>query len=107
MFLGNVPLAMVCTLDCGAVVTKTMQRRDFDLHAMDWSESKADPGGIELNMFFSRWIGLSHKVGIVLDDPLEIQAPEEDVEAAFGTPGAWARQFPAKYVFKRSKPALS
>ncbi len=107
IFLGNAPLAMVCTPDSGADVTETLQRSYFDLHAMDWSEAEADPGGIEFNLPLSRWIDLFLKVGLVLDEYLEIQAPEGDVDNAFGTPRAWARQFPAEHVFKLSKPARS
>lgn len=106
VFLGNAPLAMVCTPDSGDAVTETLQRSYFHLHTLNWSNAAVDPGGVEFNLPFSKWIGLFNEVGLVLDDYLEIQAPERGAADAFGTSMEWARQFPAEHVFKLSKPAL-
>ena len=64
VFLGNAPLAMVCSpLDGSAPVTERLERDYFGLHRIDWRDAVDDPGGIEFNLPVSVWFRLFRDTG--------------------------------------------
>ncbi|MGI8457308.1 MAG: class I SAM-dependent methyltransferase [Propionibacteriaceae bacterium] len=104
VFLGNHPLAMVCSPVDGSVpVTDRLERGYFDLGRLDWREAVDEPGGIEFNLPISSWIRLFHDIGFDVVDYIEVRAPE----SATGTPGTvtadWARRFPSEQVWRLRK----
>ena len=64
VFLGNHPLAMVCSpIDGSLPVTERLERPYFDLGRLDWRDAVDEPGGIEFNLPISSWMRLFHDIG--------------------------------------------
>ena len=99
VFLGDTPLAALCTPPSGEACEPRLHRSYFDLHRLDWTRAEVDPGGIEFNLPISGWFRLFKKTGFEVLDYLEIQAPEGSPER-FGVPGKWAHRWPAEQVWK-------
>ena len=100
-FLGNHPLAMICTAPAGdEPVGTTLQRDYFGLERLDWRDAAEDPGGIEFNLPLSGWMRLFREVGFEVLDYLELQAPLDAQGDQFWTPATWARRFPSEQVWK-------
>ena len=99
VFLGNTPLAMMCTPPSGDACTPTLHRNYFDLYRFDWRQAEVEPGGIEFNLPVSGWLRLFRETGFEVLDYLELQAPEGSPDR-FGVPGSWAQRWPAEHVWK-------
>jgi len=99
VFLGNAPLAMICTPPNGASCESVLHRDYFDLHKLDWRDVEIDPGGIEFNLPISQWFTLFRKVGFEILDYQELRAPEGSPDR-FGTPADWAHRWPSEHVWK-------
>ncbi len=107
IFLGNHPLAMVCSpMDGSLPVTDRLERSYFDLGRLDWRDAVDEPGGIEFNLPISAWLRLFDRIGFDVIDYREIQAPV----AATGQRGAvtaeWAKRFPSEQVWRLMKRRL-
>lgn len=104
VFLGNHPLAMMCSpLDGSLPVTDRLERGYFDLGRLDWRDAAEEPGGIEFNLPISSWIRLFHDIGFDVVDYVEIRAPES-VTGTNGTVTAeWAKRFPSEQVWRIRK----
>jgi SAM-dependent methyltransferase len=105
VFLGNHPLALVCSpIDGSLPATERLERAYFDLGRLDWRGAIDEPGGIEFNLPISSWMRLFHQIGFDVIDYIEIQAPE----SATGTRGTvtaeWAKRFPSEQVWRIKKP---
>ena len=101
-FLGNHPLAMICTPLDGSPTDSTLHRDYFSLHRLDWRECEIDPGGVEFNLPLSAWLRLFRHTGFVVDDYVELRAPADGTDR-YGTPGQWAQRFPAEQAWKLSR----
>ena len=99
VFLGNSPLSMICTPADGGETDDRLHRNYFDLGRLDWTNAAADPGGIEFNMSVSSWMRLFREIGFEVLDCLELQAPKGSSNQ-YGTPGPWAKNWPAELVWK-------
>jgi len=104
VFLGNHPLAMVCSpMDGSLPVTDRLERDYFGLGRLDWRDAVDEPGGIEFNLPISSWMRLFSDIGFEVIDYIEIRAPE----SATGTNGTvtadWARRFPSEQVWRLRK----
>ena len=104
VFLGNHPLAMVCSpIDGSAPVTERLERAYFDLGRLDWRDAIDEPGGIEFNLPISSWIRLFHDIGFDVIDYIEVRAPES-ATGIHGTVAAeWAKRFPSEQVWRVRK----
>jgi SAM-dependent methyltransferase len=104
VFLGNHPLAMICTDADGALpVGTTLERDYFGLGRLDWTAAAEDPGGIEFNMELSSWLRLFRDVGFDVVDYHEIRAPDSAAGTEFWVPATWARRFPAEQAWELAK----
>lgn len=99
VFLGNTPLAMLCTPPNGSPCEPTLHHSYFELHRLDWTRAEVDPGGIEFNLPISGWLRLFRETGFEVLDYLELKAPEGSPDR-YGTPGEWAQRWPAEQVWK-------
>jgi SAM-dependent methyltransferase len=97
VFLGTHPLLMCCWALDGSKPDAELHRDWFGMHRFDWREVEVDPGGVE-------WFRLIRDVGFVIDDYLELQAPE-GAESRAWLPVEWARRFPGEQVWKVSRTA--
>ena len=110
VFLRHSTLLMLClppdaiagatagaTADTTADTTvDTALRRDlFGLHRL----SRPDDGGVEFHLPHGEWVRLLRGCGLVLDDLIEVRAPE-DATTDFGYVTAeWARRWPSEEVW--------
>ena len=98
-FLGTHPLALVCTPLDGSRTDATLHRDWRGMHRFDWRDAAVDPGGVEFNLAIADWMHLFRDVGFVVEDHLELFAPDP-TEDRFAVPGWWAHRFPAEQVWK-------
>ncbi|MEO1056336.1 MAG: class I SAM-dependent methyltransferase [Actinomycetota bacterium] len=99
-FLGNHPLAIICSDVAGAQpVGSTLERTYFGLDAIDWTHAEEEPGGIEFNRTIAEWLALFRRVGFDVLDYRELQAPADAAGVQFWTPAEWAKRFPAEQVW--------
>lgn len=102
VFLGNTPLAMICTPPNGAHVEPVLHRSYFGLRRLDWTNVEIEPGGIEFNLPISDWFRLFRETGFEVLDYRELQAPAGSQDQ-FNTPADWARQWPSEHIWKVRK----
>lgn len=98
-FLGNHPLAMVCTPLDGSPAEAMLHRDWRGMHRFDWRQVDVDPGGVEFNLGIADWMHLFRDTGFVVEDHLELGAPDP-AEDRYAVPGWWAARFPAEQVWK-------
>jgi SAM-dependent methyltransferase len=104
VFLGNHPLAMVCSpIDGSTPTTLTLERDYFGLGRLDWTHAVDEPGGIEFNLEISAWLRLFRTTGFDVVDYVEIQAPASARGTAFSIDARWARRFPAEQAWILTK----
>ena len=103
VFLGNHPLASVCSPYDGANVAERLIRNYFDLHALDFRDVAIDPGGVSFNLSISGWFALFDSTGFDVEGYLEPRAPESVTETSFAVPPQWAKQWPSEQVWKLRK----
>lgn len=99
VFLGNTPLANICTPMDGSKVIDRLVRSYFELKRLDWRNADEDPGGIEFNLPISGWFKLFRQVGFSVVDYMEIQAPADAHEEKFYVEPEWARRYPSEHVW--------
>jgi SAM-dependent methyltransferase len=106
VFLGNHPLAHVCSPLDGSPVVEALVRPYFDLRVLDWTEVEVDPGGIEFSRTTSEWFALFRRVGFEVLDYREPRPQGGGEHTAFNVPVEWARRYPSEQVWKvRKRPA--
>jgi SAM-dependent methyltransferase len=100
VFLRNSTLLMLClpedSLLGGDTAGTTLRRDQFGMHRV------GEPGGpsVEFHLPHGEWIRLLHECGFVLDELVEVRAPE-DAEAEFGyVTVEWARRWPSEEVWR-------
>jgi SAM-dependent methyltransferase len=103
VFLGNHPLAIVCTPLIGAPTAPALVRDWFTLHRIDWREVEINPGGVEFNLPTSAWFALFKRIGFEVLDYLELQNPDPTGNDAFGSTAGWSHRYPAEQVWKLRK----
>ena len=102
-FLGNHPLATVCSPWDGAPVGETLVRPYFELHRTDWTQVAVDPGGIEFTLPFEGWFALFREVGFEVLDVREPRASRDDFGQHFAVHASWARRWPSELAWKLRK----
>ena len=96
---------MVCSTPVGdQPAGMTLERPYFGLRALDWTEAVEDPGGIEFNRPIGEWMSLFRDIGFLVDDYVEVRAPDAAEGQAFWIPADWSKQFPSEQVWWLSKP---
>ncbi len=103
VFLGNHPLAMVCSPIDGSPVTERLERAYFDLGRLDWRDAIDEPGGIEFNLPISSWIRLFHDIGFNVIEYIEVKAPESATGSNGTVTADWAKRFPSEQVWRIRK----
>lgn len=104
VFLGNHPLALLCSDEAGEhPVGERLVRDYFGLRVCDWTAAIKDPGGIEFNLPISEWMRLFRDSGFDVVDYLELQAPATADGQQFETPAEWAKRWPSEQVWKLRK----
>ena len=103
VFLGHTPLSQICSPPNGAPCEPRLHRDYFGLHRVDWSKVEIEPGGVEFNLPISAWFRLFRETGFLVEDYLELQAPETAPGPSHFVPHEWARRWPSEQVWKLRK----
>jgi SAM-dependent methyltransferase len=99
VFLRNGNLATLCTPDTGPIETSLL-RPHFGLNRLEWD----DDGSIEFQIPHGEMVRLLVKSGLVIEDLIEIQAPEGAAETRFPyMTKAWARKWPSEEIWRARK----
>ena len=100
VFLGNHPLTIAASPWNGEPVSFGLHRPLNGLSGADWTDVEFDPSGIEFNRSIGDWFKLFHKVGFVVEDYLEIFAPDSASGETHSCPADWAKKYPSEQVWK-------
>lgn len=104
VFLSSSPWVAACyPIDGSTPAGTELVRPYFGMERLDWTQVPVDPGGIEFVPTISRWLRLFHQIGFLVEDYLEIQAPEGSVGQRFSVDSGWARQWPSEHVWKLTR----
>lgn len=103
-FLGNHPLALICTPLNGADADRTLHRTYRGFTGVDWTKVEIDPSGVCFNRSFAGWMDLFRQIGFTVERYHEIYAPDDAEGARGGVPADWAKAFPFEQVWVLAKP---
>ena len=104
VFLGNHPLALLCTPLNGADCDRTLHRPYRGLWGVDWTEVEIDPSGVSFNLTMSDWFELFNEIGFSVQNYQEIYAPDWADHSRAGVPADWAKIYPLEQVWHLLKP---
>lgn len=104
VFLGNHPLAIICTPLSGEDCDRMLHRPYRTFRGADWTEVEIDPSGICFNLTFAGWIALFNEIGFVVEDYREIYAPDSAEGSRGGVAADWAKEYPFEQVWYLKKP---
>lgn len=100
LFSTLTPLLVMCwpPENDPAPPSRVLESPYFGMHAQDVGEE-----GVNYNLPYGEWIRLLRRTGFVVEDLVEIQAPENAPENVGGRPKEWARRWPAEHFWKARK----
>jgi SAM-dependent methyltransferase len=104
VFLGNHPLALLCSPTDGAPCDRTLHRPYAGMWGADWSEVEIDPSGICFNLTISGWMDLYAAIGFTVRRFQEVFAPEWATDTRGAVPAEWAKDYPVEQVWHLDKP---
>ncbi|MFK7882255.1 class I SAM-dependent methyltransferase [Roseobacter sp.] len=104
VFLGNHPLSLICTPLNGAPCDTIVHRPYRGMWGADWTEVEFDPSGISFNLTIADWFKLFTEIGFVVDNYLELYAPQDARDVRAGIPAEWAKLYPVEQVWFLRKP---
>ena len=100
IFLANGNLAMLCSPEDGGPVTDRLVRDYFDMHRFEWP----DDDSVDFHLPYGAWIRLFSANGLVVEDLIEVRAPEGAAPNRFGLVSPeWARRWPCEEIWKARK----
>lgn len=103
VFLGNHPLAILCSPLSGAPCDTTLHRPYRDFWGADWTEVEIDPSGVCFNLTFAGWMDLFAEIGFSVMRYQEIYAPDWANDTRGAVPAEWAKQYPVEQVWHLEK----
>jgi SAM-dependent methyltransferase len=102
IFLGNSTILMLCVPDEDGVPAENWMRRPyFGMHRFEWPDDPA----VEFHLGYGDWIRLLRTHGFVVEDLLELRAPEGGTTRYDFVTSEWARQWPSEEVWRARKQA--
>lgn len=100
VFLTTGMLALLCLPDTtDGKIGRTLLRPSFGLHRVEWT---TDPG-VEFHLTHGDWLRLLRTNGFVVDELIEVQAPEGATTRYAFADLEWARRWPSEEVWKATK----
>ncbi len=103
VFLGNHPLAIICSPLDGAPCDRTLHRPYRGLQGADWTEVPIDPSGICFNLTLADWMALFANIGFKVLKYQEIYAPDHANDTRGAVPADWAKHYPVEQVWHLEK----
>jgi SAM-dependent methyltransferase len=104
VFLGNHPLALICTPLDGADCERRLHRPYRGFRGVDWTQVPIDPSGVCFNLSFAGWMDLFATLGFTVTRYQEIYAPDGADGTRAGVPAEWAQDYPFEQVWHLQKP---
>src|SRR5262249_14107666 len=102
IFLVNGALLLLCAPDVESEpVTDRLIRDYFGLHRVEWTDDK--PLSVQFALGYGDWIRLLRSTGFVVEDLLEIRAPEGATSRYVWANAEWAHRWPSEEVWKARK----
>jgi SAM-dependent methyltransferase len=99
-FLGNSTLLMTCVPDeAGVPATDRLRRPQFGMYRFDWPD---DPE-VDFHLMHGDWVRLLRRNGFVIDDLIEIRAPEGATSGYDFVTADWARNWPCEDAWRAHK----
>lgn len=105
VFLGNHPLALLCSPLNGAACETTLHRPYRNFRGVDWTGVEIDPSGVCFNLTISGWMDLFAEIGFGVARYQEVFAPDWATGTRGGVPAEWAREYPLEQVWHLDKPS--
>jgi SAM-dependent methyltransferase len=98
VFLLNSTLSILCSPDEG-VVGERLVRSQFEMGRFEWE------GGVEFHLAHGDWIRLLRRVGLEIENLVELQAPPDaETHPYYDFVSAeWARRWPAEEIWVARK----
>ena len=103
VFLGNHPLALLCSPWDGSPCDRTLHRPYRGLWGADWTEVEFEPSGVCFNLTKSDWMALLAEIGFLVHRYLEVIAPDWAEGTRAAIPADWAKQYPVEQVWHLEK----
>jgi SAM-dependent methyltransferase len=104
VFLGNHPLAIVCSPLDGAPCDRRLHRPYRGMWGADWTEVEIEPSGICFNLTISGWLRLFAETGFAVTGYTELFAPDDARGVRGAVPADWAKDYPVEQVWHLAKP---
>ncbi len=104
VFLGNHPMALICSPRNGAPCDWTLHRPYLNLWGVDWTEVEIEPSGVCFNLTISGWMDLFADIGFTITKYQELFAPEWATGTRCCIPADWAKAYPLEQVWHLAKP---
>jgi SAM-dependent methyltransferase len=105
VFLGNHPLALICSPLTGAPCDRTLHRPYAGLWGIDWTTVEIEPSGICFNLTIAGWMDLFAEIGFQVARYQELYAPDWATGTRGEVPADWAKNYPVEQVWHLVKPA--
>lgn len=96
IFLGNSTLLVLCVPDDDSAATDRLLRPQFGMHRFEWD----DDGTVEFHLSHGDRIRLLRDCGFVVEDLVELRAPEGTTTSYPFVTAEWAANWPAEEVWK-------
>jgi SAM-dependent methyltransferase len=101
VFLGNSYVSMLTMPDEDQPATERLQRDHFGMHRFEWPDAD---GAVEFHLTHGDMIRLLRRAGFVVEDLIEIRAPEDAVTPTDPLATAeWSRRWPVEEVWKATR----
>jgi SAM-dependent methyltransferase len=101
IFLVNGTLLLLCSPDAEDDPVQNRLLRDyFGLHRIEWPE---EPPTVQFALGYGDWIRLLRANGFVVEDLLEVRAPEGATTRYLWADVDWARRWPSEEVWRARK----
>jgi ubiquinone/menaquinone biosynthesis C-methylase UbiE len=98
-FCMSTPLVDVCWDIASDTVSSRLTNDYFNLSTLD------DGKSVCYQLPYGAWIRLFRENSFVIEDLVELQAPEDASTTYAGVPETWARKWPAEHIWKVRKTA--
>ncbi|MBW4707060.1 methyltransferase domain-containing protein [Roseobacter sp. YSTF-M11] len=103
VFLGNHPMALVCSPADGSPCDMTLHRPYLGMWGADWTKVEVEPSGVCFNLTISAWMALFADIGFTVSRYQEIFAPDGATGVRGAVPAAWAQRYPVEQVWHLDK----
>jgi SAM-dependent methyltransferase len=100
VILANTPLLILCSPDADEPADATLKRPYFDMHRFEWPD---DAPAVEFHLNHGDMIRLFRSCGFVVEDLIELRAPEGATTTYAFVTSDWAHRWPSEEIWRVRK----